>query len=144
MVRPDGTPVPDMRHVTPTRHATATGTTLSWGDSADVIPLQNCDMTAHNGETCIDGLPTLLNGGTITVTFTSIPMTPLDEDAGVARTIWLPPDLHAAVQDEDIVQGHYLCEQCFDAMTDDVLLAAESPTGLDMAQCARCRMQGEA
>ena len=31
--------------------------------------------------------------------------------------------------------GHYLCEFCFDQMTDQVLPAAESPTGLAMAWC---------
>ena len=41
------------------------------------------------------------------------------------------------------VHGHYLCEFCFDQMTDQVLPAAESPTGLAMAWCG-CDRDGEA
>ena len=37
------------------------------------------------------------------------------------------------------VDGHYLCEFCFDAMTDKVLPAAVSPTGLAMGWCGCLR-----
>jgi hypothetical protein len=43
---------------------------------------------------------------------------------------------HALPRDVD--RGTYLCEGCFDCMTDDVLPAALSPTGVDMAWCPRC------
>ena len=37
-------------------------------------------------------------------------------------------------------RGHYLCEVCEERMTDDVLPAAESPSGLELAICALCRL----
>jgi hypothetical protein len=54
-----------------------------------------------------------------------------------------------AIQDEGLalddryqVHGHYLCEGCMDAMTDVVVPAAQSPTGIEMALCAACQAQG--
>ena len=45
----------------------------------------------------------------------------------------------------DAARGALLCETCFDAMTDQVLPAAQTATGLDEACCAACwpRAQGE-
>lgn len=42
--------------------------------------------------------------------------------------------------DPDGCRGQYLCEVCEEVMTDDVLPAAESPNGLDLAICVRCRL----
>ena len=39
----------------------------------------------------------------------------------------------------DDARGQYLCEVCEELMTDDVLPAAESPSGLDLAICSLCR-----
>ena len=51
------------------------------------------------------------------------------------------PDTQAAelVGPQARVHGHYLCEFCFDQMTDQVLPAAESPTGLAMGRCGCLR-----
>lgn len=38
-----------------------------------------------------------------------------------------------------VSQGHYLCEGCWDQMTDEVLPADQSPTGLDMGYCHACQ-----
>lgn len=35
--------------------------------------------------------------------------------------------------------GRYLCEVCYDAMTDQELSGADSPTGLAMAMCETCQ-----
>ena len=37
-------------------------------------------------------------------------------------------------------RGQYLCEVCEETMTDEVLAAGESPSGLELAICARCRL----
>jgi hypothetical protein len=42
----------------------------------------------------------------------------------------------------DDLRGRYLCERCEDAMTDEVIPAAESPTGEDIVLCRRCRVVG--
>lgn len=39
-------------------------------------------------------------------------------------------------------RGQYLCELCFDVMTDQVLPAEQSETGMEMACCAACWSQG--
>ena len=39
----------------------------------------------------------------------------------------------------DLCRGQYLCEVCEEAMTDTVLPAAQSPSGLELAICARCQ-----
>lgn len=44
------------------------------------------------------------------------------------------------IRDIDLARGHYLCEVCQDAMTNDVLPAAQSPTGVEMAICPGCRL----
>jgi len=44
----------------------------------------------------------------------------------------------------DDLRGRYLCERCEDAMTDEILPAAESPTGEPLALCTRCRVVGGA
>ena len=41
----------------------------------------------------------------------------------------------------DRLTGAYLCEVCYDAMTDQELAAADSPTGLAMAVCEACQGQ---
>ena len=41
----------------------------------------------------------------------------------------------------DLARGQYLCEVCEDAMTDDTLPAAQSPTGTEIALCRVCRVQ---
>ena len=41
----------------------------------------------------------------------------------------------------DAARGQYLCEVCEMAQTDDVLPASESPSGLDLAICAPCRLR---
>ena len=41
----------------------------------------------------------------------------------------------------DLARGQYVCEVCYDAMTDDVLPAVQSPTGMEIAICGTCRMQ---
>jgi hypothetical protein len=38
----------------------------------------------------------------------------------------------------DRYRGQYLCEVCEEAMTDTVLPATESPSGLELAICTRC------
>jgi hypothetical protein len=48
------------------------------------------------------------------------------------------------VMSETEPRGQYLCEVCFDTMTDTVLPASESPTGMEMAQCLACARQKEA
>lgn len=40
----------------------------------------------------------------------------------------------------ETARGQYLCEVCEDVMTNDVLPAAESPHGLELAICALCRL----
>ena len=37
-------------------------------------------------------------------------------------------------------RGQYLCEVCEETMTEDVLAADESPSGRELAICARCRL----
>ena len=44
----------------------------------------------------------------------------------------------SATQVADDARGAYLCEVCEDVMTDDVLPAAESPHGREIAICAPC------
>jgi hypothetical protein len=39
----------------------------------------------------------------------------------------------------DVSTGAFLCEVCFDAMTDMVLSTAHSPTGMEMAVCEACQ-----
>ena len=52
------------------------------------------------------------------------------------------PDDEARTQRiADTARGHYLCEVCEELMTDDILPAAESPSGLDLAICAPCRVK---
>jgi hypothetical protein len=41
----------------------------------------------------------------------------------------------------DTLRGQYLCELCEEAMTDDVLPAAQSPTGDELAICLYCAAQ---
>lgn len=41
----------------------------------------------------------------------------------------------------DTLRGAYLCEICEEAMTDEVLPAAQSPTGDELAICLRCAAQ---
>jgi hypothetical protein len=38
----------------------------------------------------------------------------------------------------ETLRGQYLCELCEEAMTDDLLPAAQSPTGEEMAICLHC------
>ena len=47
-------------------------------------------------------------------------------------------DLYASRIADD-ARGQYLCEICEDVHTNDVLPAAESPRGVDLAICAPCR-----
>ena len=44
----------------------------------------------------------------------------------------------SASQTADEARGAYLCEVCEELMTDDVLPAAESPSGLELAICSLC------
>jgi hypothetical protein len=41
----------------------------------------------------------------------------------------------------DGAEGRYLCEICQDVMTDRVLAATESPSGIEMAACLHCQMR---
>ena len=45
----------------------------------------------------------------------------------------------SANQVADDARGAYLCEVCEEVMTDDVLPAAESPSGVEVAICPLCR-----
>jgi hypothetical protein len=41
----------------------------------------------------------------------------------------------------ETLRGCYLCEICEEAMTDDLLPAAQSPTGEEVAICLHCAAQ---
>jgi hypothetical protein len=41
----------------------------------------------------------------------------------------------------ETLRGQYLCELCEEAMTDDLLPAAQSPTGDEVAICLHCAAQ---
>ena len=64
-----------------------------------------------------------------------------DSEAGYR----LLPTTDARVVQEDArrgeSRGRYLCEVCFDTLTDDILLAYESPFGCEMAICQACRLR---
>lgn len=40
-------------------------------------------------------------------------------------------------------RGRYLCETCFDAMTDMVLMSVDTETGREEAICDACASQGQ-
>jgi hypothetical protein len=42
-------------------------------------------------------------------------------------------------QQRDLSTGTFLCEICFDAMTDTVLSPTRSPTGIEIAVCEACQ-----
>ena len=48
------------------------------------------------------------------------------------------PDVYAR-HAADKARGQYLCEVCEELNTNDVLPAAESPSGVDLAICSLCR-----
>lgn len=41
-----------------------------------------------------------------------------------------------------VVHGRWLCDICGDAMTNDIVTPAESPTGEEIAVCSGCRGAG--
>jgi hypothetical protein len=50
-------------------------------------------------------------------------------------------DLGDALPPPETLRGFYLCELCEEAMTDEVLPAAQSPTGEEVAICVHCAAQ---
>jgi hypothetical protein len=67
-------------------------------------------------------------------------MSPPDDGADDVTTAPEAPDVWTG---PDSARGQYLCERCQDVMTDEVVPAAVSPTGVEMALCRVCQ-RGEA
>lgn len=129
--------IPDEALVTARRDTAAAGVSRGAAQPRDATPRQA--LVPSNRQQILREV--VAQGGQIPYWHGRYPMEVLDWglEADPLWTHSTAPNDRVVEMSRDASRGTYLCETCWDAMTDQVVPGSLTATGLDEARCAGCQ-----